>query len=44
MIAAILPHSPSCSTVRQLADVGQLRGRDVVVVDYRLCFGKALGH
>ena len=41
MIAAILTKSPSSYAVRQLTEVGQLRGHEMVVVDYRQYFGNS---
>ncbi len=43
MIAAIPTTSPACYTVRQLADVGQLRGHEMLVVDCNECIGESLG-
>ena len=44
MIAAILSALPSSYTMHQLADIGQLRGHEMVVVGYRECVGHSFGH
>jgi ribosomal protein S6--L-glutamate ligase len=41
MIVAVLTHSLSCYTVRQLVEVGQLLGHEVALLDCRSCLEKS---
>lgn len=44
MIAVVVTNAPTCYAVRQLTIVGELRGHEIEVVDYRDCIEHSFGN